>query len=153
MESIKQVLSRKPQKQTRLVFLLVSTAIIVATSLFAYDRISYQFPLSVGNTGQSALGPPTSAGVGIAYAVIVFAAILGFGAVLSIYGSLRNVSEKITDKITEIVVREPAKDSVSKPQEKPEWEDASTAKQSKATDEDILQALLHSKDEKKADTE
>lgn len=154
MESIKQVLDRKPTRQTRLVFLLVSTAAIVATSLFAYNQISYQFPLAVGNTGQSALGPPTSAGVGIAYAVIVFAAILGFGAVLSIYGSLRNVSEKIADKITEIVVREPsAKDSISGSEKKPEWEDASTAIQSKATDEEILLALSRSKDKKTAETE
>ena len=150
MESIKQVLSRKPTRQTRLVFLLVSTAIIVATSLFAYDRISYQFPLAVGNTGQSALGPPTSAGVGIVYAIIVVAAILGFGAALSIYGSLRNMSKHIT----EIVVRDSsADDSSSGPKEKPEWEDATTAKQGKASDEEILQALWHSKEKKPAETE
>ena len=144
MESIKQVLNRKPKRQTRLALLLVSSAIIVATSLFAYNRISYEFPLAVGNTGQSALGPSTSAGVGIVYAIVVFAAILGFGAVLSIYGSLRNVSNRLTE-----IVAGDSSPKVSTPgsQKKPEWEEVST-KGSKATDEELLQALLHSKDKK-----
>lgn len=150
MESIKQVLDRKPTRQTRLVVLLVSTAIIVATSLFAYNRISYEFPLAVGNTGQSALGPPTSAGVGIVYAMIVVAAILGFGAVLSIFGSLRNVSSRIS----EIVAGEPSpKDSITGTQKEAEWEDSSAKSESKVTDEDVLQALWRSKDTKTETTE
>ena len=150
LESIKQVLDRKPKKQVRLGLLLASSAIIVVTSLFSYNRISYTFPLAVGNTGQSALGPSTSAGVEIVYAVIVVAAIMGFGAVLSIFGSLRNVS----DRISEIVTREPsAKDSTSGSQEKPEWEDVTTESQHKATDEEILQALWDSKDNKTVDNE
>ena len=150
MESIKQVLSQKPKRQVRLGLLLVSTAIIVATSLFAYNRISYTFPLAVGNTGQSALGPSTSAGVEIVYAIIVVAVIMGLGAVLSIFGSLRNVS----DRLSEIVAREPsAKDSTPGSQEKPEWEDATTESQHKATDEEILQALWQSKDKKTVENE
>lgn len=150
MESIKQVFDRKPTRQTRLVVLLVSTSIIVATSLFAYNRISYEFPLAVGNTGQSALGPPTSAGVGIVYAMIVVAAILGFGAVLSIFGSLRNVS----NRISEIVAGEPSpKDSIAGTPSEAEWEDSSTKNASKLTDEDVLQALWHSKDKKTETTE
>lgn len=150
MESIKQVLDRKPTRQTRLVVLLVSTSIIVATSLFAYNRISYEFPLAVGNTGQSALGPPTSAGVGIVYAMIVVAAILGFGAVISIFGSLRNVS----NRISEIVAGELSpKDSITRTQGESEWEDSSAKSESKLTDEDVLQALWHSKDKKTETTE
>ena len=145
MESVKQILDLKPKRQVRLAVLLASTSIIIITSLLAYNRITYQFPLAVGNTGQSALGPPTSAGVGIVYAMIVVAAILGFGAVLSIFGSLRNVSKRIS----EIVVREPStNDSVLPSQEKTEWEEASAQSESKATDEEILQALWHSKDKK-----
>lgn len=145
MESVKHILDLKPKRQVRLAVLLVSTSIIIITSLLAYNRITYQFPLAVGNTGQSALGPPTSAGVGILYAMIVVAAILGFGAVLSIFGSLRNVSKRIS----EIVVREPSpKDSVSPSEEKAEWEEASTQSEHKATDEEILRALWHSKEEK-----
>src|SRR5256886_15535741 len=99
----------KPKRQVRLALLLVSTSIIIITSLLAYNRITYEFPLAVGNTGQSALGPPTSAGVGIVFAMIVVASILGFGAILSIFGSLRNVS----NRISEIVVRKPSpKDSI-----------------------------------------
>ncbi len=94
MESIKHILDLKPKRQARLWLLLVSTLVIVITSLLAYNRITYEFPLAVGNTGQSALGPPTSAGVGIVFAMIVVASILGFGAILSIFGSLRNVSKK-----------------------------------------------------------
>ena len=150
METIKQALDRKPKRQYRLALLLASTAIIVATSLFAYNRISYEFPLAVGNTGQSALGPSTSAGVEIVYAIIAVAAIMGFGVILSIYGSLRNVS----NRISEIVVREPsAKDSPSGSQGPPEWEEASTKSQTRATDDEILQALWHSKDKNPEDTE
>ena len=145
MESLKHVLDLKPKRQVRLALLLVSTSIIIITSLFAYNRITYEFPLAVGNTGQSALGPATSAGVGILYAMIVVAAILGFGAILSIFGSLRNVSKRIS----EIVVREPSpNDSVLPSKEKPEWEEASTQSESKATDDEILQALWHSKEKK-----
>ena len=148
MESVKHILDLKPKRQVRLALLLASTSIIIITSLLAYNRITYEFPLAVGNTGQSALGPPTSAGVGILYAMIVVAAILGFGAILSIFGSLRNVSKRIS----EIVVREPsAKDSVLPSQEKAEWEEVSTQSETKATDDEILQALWHSK-EKKAGT-
>ena len=143
MESVKQILDLKPKRQVRLALLLASTSIIIVTSLFAYNRITYEFPLAVGNTGQSALGPPTSAGVGILYAMIVVAAILGFGAVLSIFGSLRNVSKRIS----EIVVREPStKDSLLPSHEKEEWEDSSTKTERRATDDEILAALLHSKD-------
>lgn len=145
MESIKRIRDFRPKRQVRLALLLASTSIIIITSLLAYNTITYEFPLAVGNTGQSALGPPTSAGVGILYAMIVVAAILGFSAVLSIFGSLRNVSKRIT----EIVVREPsAEDSVLPSQEKAEWEEASTQSESKATDDEILQALWHSKDKK-----
>lgn len=130
--------------------MLASTSIIIVTSLFAYNRITYEFPLAVGNTGQSALGPPTSAGVGILYAMIVVAAILGFVTVLSIFGSLRNVS----NRISEIVVGELSpKDSVLRSQDKDEWEDSSTKKEHRATDDEILTALLLSKDKKKATTE
>jgi hypothetical protein len=150
MESLKHILDLKPKKQVRQVLLLVSTSIIIITSLLAYNRITYEFPLAVGNTGQSALGPPTSAGVGILYAMIVVAAILGFVTVLSIFGSLRNVS----DRISEIVVGEPSpKDSVLRSQEKDEWEDSSTKKEHTATEDEILRALLLSKDKKKATTE
>lgn len=150
MERVKQVLDRKPTRQTRLLVLLVSTSVIVATSLFSYNRISYDFPLAVGNTGQSALGPPTSAGVGIVYAMIVVAAILGFGAVLSIFGSLRNVS----NRITEIVEGELShKDSNTGTQKEAEWEDSSTKSENRVTDEDVLQALWHSKDKKTETTE
>jgi hypothetical protein len=106
--------------------------------------ITYEFTLAVGNTGQSALGPPTSAGVGIAFAMIVVAAILGFGAVLSIFGSLRNLSNRITDVVKESLPR----DSISESQEEAEWEDASTKRESKATDNEMLNALWHSKDKK-----
>jgi len=128
----------KPKRQVRLALLLASTSTIIITSLLAYNRITYEFPLAVGNTGQSALGPPTSAGVGIVFAMIVVAAILGFGAILSIFGSLRNVS----NRISEIVVREPSPES----QKEAEWEDASTETEHKATDDEILKALWHSKD-------
>ena len=138
MESIKRILALKPKRQVRLGLLLVSTSIIIITSLLAYNRITYEFPLAVGNTGQSALGPPTSAGVGIAFAMIVVAAILGFGAILGIFGSLRSVS----NRISEIVVREPSPES----QKEAEWEDASTETEHKATDDEILKALWHSKD-------
>jgi hypothetical protein len=149
MEALRHTLDLKPKKQVRQVLLLVSTSIIIITSLLAYNRITYEFPLAVGNTGQSALGPPTSAGVGILYAMIVVAAILGFVTVLSIFGSLRNVS----DRISEIVVGEPSpKDSVLRSQEN-EWEDSSTKKEHRATDDEILTALLLSKDKKKATTE
>jgi hypothetical protein len=150
MEALKHILDLKPKKQVRQVLLLVSTSIIIITSLLAYNRITYDFPLAVGNTGQSALGPPTSAGVGILYAMIVVAAILGFVTVLSIFGSLRNVS----DRISEIVVGELSpKDSVLRSQEKNEWEDSSTKTEHRATDDEILRALLLSKDKKKATTE
>jgi len=135
----------KPKRQARLTLLLISTSIIIIASLVAYNRITYEFPLAVGNTGQSALGPPTSAGVGIVFAMIVVAAILGFGAILSIFGSLRNVS----NRISEIVVREPSpEDSIYRSQKKAEWEEASTQSESKATDDEILKALWHSKDKK-----
>ena len=140
MESIKRILALKPKRHVRLGLLLVSTSIIIITSLLAYNRITYEFPLAVGNTGQSALGPPTSAGVGIAFAMIVVAAILGFGALLGIFGSLRSVS----NRISEIVVREPSPES----QKEAEWEDASTQTEHKATDDEILKALWHSKDKK-----
>ena len=140
MESIKHILALRPKRHVRLGLLLVSTSIIIITSLLAYNRITYEFPLAVGNTGQSALGPPTSAGVGIAFAMIVVAAILGFGAILGIFGSLRSVS----NRISEIVVREPSPES----QKKAEWEDASTETEHKATDDEILKALWHSKDKK-----
>jgi hypothetical protein len=147
MESLKHVLSLKPKKRIRLGLLLVSTSIIISTGLLAYNMITYEFPLAVGNTGQSALGPPTSAGVGIVLAMIVVAAILGFGAVLSIFGSLRNLSNRITDVVRESL----PKDSISGPQAEAEWEDSSTKRESKATDDEILKALWHSKD-KKANT-
>jgi hypothetical protein len=70
--------------------------------------------------------------------MIVVAAILGFGAVLGIFGSLRSVS----NRISEIVVREPSPES----KKEAEWEDASTQTESKATDDEILKALWHSKD-------
>ena len=140
MESIKRIMALKPKRKVRLGLLLVSTSIIVIASLVAYNRITYEFPLAVGNTGQSALGPPTSAGVGIVFAMIVVAAILGFGAILGIFGSLRTVS----NRISEIVVREPSPES----QKEAEWEDASTQSESKATDDEILKALWHSKDTK-----
>lgn len=147
MESVKQILDLRPKRQVRLAILLASTSIIIVTSLFAYNRITYEFPLAVGNTGQSALGPPTSAGVGILYAMIVVAAILGFGAVLSIFGSLRNVSKRIS----EIVVRESSpEESVLPSQGKEEWEDSSTQNE-RATDDEILQALWHSQDKKQAE--
>ncbi|HTD18163.1 MAG TPA: hypothetical protein VK667_01405 [Ktedonobacteraceae bacterium] len=145
MESIKRIMALKPKRQARLALLLVSTSIIIIASLLAYNRITYEFPLAVGNTGQSALGPPTSAGVGIVLAMIVVAAILGFGAILGIFGSLRSVS----NRISEIVVREPSpKDSIYESQKEPEWEDASTQTEHKATDDEILNALWHSKDKK-----
>jgi TRAP-type C4-dicarboxylate transport system permease small subunit len=149
MERTKNILGLKSERQARLVVLLVSTAIIIITSLLAYNRITYEFALAVGNTGQSALGPPTSAGVGIVYAMIVVAAILGFGAVLSVFGSLRNMSNRISNVVRESL---PAKsDSESKP--KDEWEHVSTNKETKATDDEILKALWHSKDEKSATAE
>src|SRR5260370_8183954 len=95
MESIKRILALKPKKQFRLMLLLVSTSIIIIASLVAYNRITYEFPLAVGNTGQSALGPPTSAGVGILYAMIVVAAIFGFDATLGLFASLRTVPPRI----------------------------------------------------------
>jgi hypothetical protein len=145
MESLKHILNLKPKNQVRQALLLVSTSIIIITSLLAYNRITYEFPLAVGNTGQSALGPPTSAGVGIVYAMIVVATIVGFVTVLSIFGSLRNVS----DRISEIVVGEPSpKDSVLRSQEKDEWEDSSTKKEHRATDDEILTALLYAKEKK-----
>ena len=144
MESINHILDLRPKRQARLALLLASTSIIIITSLLAYNRITYEFPLAVGNTGQSALGPPTSAGVGILYAMIVVAAILGFGAILSIFGSLRNVSKRIS----EIVVREPSpEESVLPSQEKGEWEDSSMQTE-RATEDEILQALWHSKEKK-----
>ena len=150
MELLKHILDLRPEKQVRQAFLLASTSIIIVTSLFAYNRITYEFPLAVGNTGQSALGPPTSAGVGILYAMIVVAAILGFVTVLSIFGSLRNVS----NRISEIVVGELSpKDSVLRSQENDEWEDSSTKTEHRATDDEILRALLLSKDKKKATTQ
>ncbi len=77
--------------------------------------------------------------------MIVVAAILGFGAILGIFGSLRSVS----NRIGEIVVREPSpKDSIYESQKEAEWEDASTQTEHKATDDEILQALWHSKDKK-----
>jgi len=146
----KHILDLKLKRQVRLGLLLVSTSIIIITSLLAYNKITYEFPLAVGNTGQSALGPPTSAGVGIVFAMIVVASILGFGAILGIFGSLRNVS----NRISEIVVREPsAKDSISESQKETEWEEASTQSENKATDDEILQALWHSKDKKTSTTE
>ena len=150
MESIKHIMGLKPERQVRLGLLLVSTSIIITTSLLAYNRITYEFPLAVGNTGQSALGPSTSAGVGILYAMIVVAAILGFGAVLSIFGSLRNMS----NRLSEIVVREPSPEgSIYGSQKKAEWEEASTQSESKATDDEILKALWHSKDKKQGTAE
>jgi hypothetical protein len=146
MESIKHVLGLKSERQARLVVLLVSTSIIIITSLLAYNRITYEFPLAVGNTGQSALGPPTSAGVGIVYAMIVVAAILGFGAILSIFGSLRNVSNRISSVVRESLPTKPSSES----KEKDEWEQVSTKNETKATDDEILKALWRSKDEKSA---
>jgi hypothetical protein len=134
----------KPKRQARLTLLLISTSIIIITSLLAYNRITYEFPLAVGNTGQSALGPPTSAGVGIVFAMIVVAAILGFGAILGIFGSLRSVSNRITDVVRESL----PKDSISGSQEEAEWEDASSRTESKATDDEILKALWHSEDKR-----
>lgn len=145
MESLKHLLDLKPNRRVRMSLLLASTLIIITTSLLAYGRITYEFTLAIGNTGQSALGPPTSAGVGIVFAMIAVAAILGFGAILSIFGSLHNMSKRIT----EIVVREPSpKDSVLPSQEKAEWEEVSTQRESKATDDEILQALWHTKEKK-----
>lgn len=143
MESLRHILDLK-QKRVRLGLLLVSTSIIITTSLLAYNMITYEFPLAVGNTGQSALGPPTSAGVGTVLAMIVVAAILGFGAILSIFGSLRNVSNRITDVVRETL----SKDSISGSQDEAEWEDSSTKRESMATDDEILKALSHSRDKK-----
>src|SRR6266851_6463003 len=140
----------KPKRQVRFGLLLVSTSIIITASLLAYNRITYEFPLAVGNTGQSALGPPTSAGVAIVYAMIVVAAILGFGAILGIFGSLRSVS----NRISEIVEREPSpRDSTSESQKEAEWEGASTQTEHKATDDEILKALWHSKEKKTSTAE
>jgi len=130
------------------VVLLILSTIIVIASLLAYNRITYEFPLAVGNTGQSALGPPTSAGVGIAYAMIVVAAILGFGAVLSIFGSLRAVSSRISKVVRESLPT----DSNSASKEKDEWEHVSKNSEGKATNDEIFNALWRSKDEKKVDT-
>jgi hypothetical protein len=149
MESIKHFPDLKAKRQVRLWILLISTLIIVTASLLAYNRITYEFPLAVGNTGQSALGPPTSAGVGIVYAMIVVAAILGFGAVLSIFGSLRNVSNRISNVVRESLPTN--SDSGSK--KKDEWEQVSTKNERKATDDEILKALWHSKDKKSATAE
>ena len=149
MERVKQTLGLKSERQARLVVLLVSTMIIVVSSLFAYNRITYEFPLAVGNTGQSALGPPTSAGVGIAYAMVVVAAILGFGAILSIFGSLRNVSNRITDVVRESLPL----GSKPAPEQKDEWEQASIENPRKATDNEILNALLRSKEKKPSSEE
>jgi hypothetical protein len=149
MESIKHIPDLKPKRQVRLWILLISTLIIVTASLLAYNRITYEFPLAVGNTGQSALGPPTSAGVGIVYAMIVVAAILGFGAVLSIFGSLRNVSNRISNVVRESLPTN--SDSGSK--KKDEWEQVSTKNERKATDDEVLKALWHSKDKKSATAE
>jgi hypothetical protein len=146
MESINHVLGLKSERQARLVVLLVSTSIIIIASLLAYNRITYEFPLAVGNTGQSALGPPTSAGVGIVYAMIVVAAILGFGAVLSIFGSLRNASKRISSVVRESLPTKPSSES----KQKDEWEQVSTKNETKATDDEILKALWRSKDEKSA---
>jgi len=144
MESIKHILGLESERQVRFGVLLVSTGIIIITSLLAYNRISYEFPLAVGNTGQSALGPSTSAGVGIVYAMIVVAAILGFGAVLSIFGSLHNVSNRITNAVRESLPT----NSNSEPERKDEWEQVSTKTETKATDDEILKALWQSKDKK-----
>jgi hypothetical protein len=149
MESIKHILDLKPKKRVRLGFLSVSTSIIITTSLLAYNRITYEFPLAVGNAGQSALGPPTSAGVGIVFAMIVVAAILGFGAILSIFGSLRNLSSRVTDLVRESL----PKGTISGSQEEAGWEDASTKKERKAIDDEILNSLWHSKDKKTATAE
>lgn len=146
MENTKRLPHPKLSKEVRLGLLLASTATIVVSSLLAYNRITYEFPLAVGNTGQSALGPPTSAGVGILYAMIVVAVILGSGALLSIFGSLRHVS----NRLREVVAESASKVLPSGPQEGAEWEDVSTKSQSKATDDEILKALWHSK-EKKSD--
>ena len=149
VESIKHIVDLKPKRQVRLMLLLVSTSIIITTSLFAYNRITYEFPLAVGNTGQSALGPSTSSGVGIIYAMIVVAGILGFSAILSIFGSWRKVSNLIRE-----VVPEPSpKDSILESEKETEWEDASAQSQSKATDDEILKALWHSKDKEPGATE
>src|SRR5260370_37312096 len=88
----------KPKRQARLTLLLISTSIIIITSLLAYNRITYEFPLAVGNTGQSALGPPTSAAAGIGFAMIFVAAILGFCAIPGIFGAFRMLSN-LTDEI------------------------------------------------------
>ena len=148
MENIKHSLDKRLTKRLRLWILLFSTLVIITISILAYNRITYEFPLAVGNTGQSALGSPTSAGVGIVIAMIVFASILGFGAALSIFGSVR----KMSDRIGEIVARELSpKDSTSASQKEPEWEDSSMMTTHKATDDEILNALWHSK-EKRADS-
>ncbi len=77
--------------------------------------------------------------------MIVVAAILGFGAILGIFGSLRSVS----NRISEIVEREPSpRDSTSESQKEAEWEGASTQTEHKATDDEILKALWHSKEKK-----
>jgi hypothetical protein len=77
--------------------------------------------------------------------MIVVAAILGFGATLGIFGSLRSVS----NRISEIVVREPSpRDSTSESQKEAKWEEASTQTEHKATDDEILKALWHSKEKK-----
>lgn len=148
MERGKHILDTKPTRQIRLLILFASTMIIVITSLLAYNRISYEFPLAVGNTGQSALGPATSAGVSIVFAMIAVASILGLGAILSMFGSLRNVSQRIS----EIVLRDQSsRGSIPEPTQKEEWEDVSAQSERKATDDEILKALWHSKD-KKTDT-
>src|SRR5579864_3490932 len=149
MERTKNILGLKSERQARLVILLVSSAVIIVTSLFAYNRITYEFALAVGNTGQSALGPSTSAGVGIVYAMIAVAAILGFGAVLSVFGSLRNMSNCISSVVRESLPT----DSNPGSKEKDEWEQVSTKNETKATDDEILKALWHSKDEKSATAE
>jgi len=129
--------------------MLASTAIIAITSLLAYNRITYEFPLAVGNTGQSALGPQTSAGVGIVFAMVVVAGILGFGATLSIFGSLRTMSSRITD-VVRVSLPIGSNDPATK---KDEWEQVSAESNRKTSDEDILNALWRSKDKKSADAE
>lgn len=144
METIRHFSHLKLKKQVRSALMLASTATIVISSLLAYNRITYEFPLAVGNTGQSALGPPTSAGVGILLAMIVVAAILGLGAALSIFGS----SMRLPNRSSDVALDSASRVSTPRSQDGSEWEDVSTKNQTKTTDDEILNALWHSKDKK-----
>ena len=130
--------------------MLTSPSIIIIASLLAYNRITYEFPLAVGNTGQSALGPPTSAGVGIVYAMIVIAAVLGFGTVLSIFGPQLGI-------FMHIVKTNRARGSsptgrVPIPPTRDEWEESPTKEGHESLNDQIIRARLDPKRNESATT-